>query len=954
MQPWFFSFVGMKTQEVAIGNKTTINITLIEDAINLEEVVAVGYGTVRKSDLTSAIAKVSGDELASRPVTRVDQALQGQMAGVQVQQSGGKPGKNATIHVRGVGSITAGNDPLYVVDGFPVDAEVFANTNLDNIESIEVLKDAASASIYGSRGSNGVIIVTTKRGVKGTELRLNFNAYTGIANIEREVKMLNSQQYMSFVKEARDDNYFKNGGDPNVLPINRSLTYRYDQNWVNNPDIPTYDMQAAILHTGKTQSYQFSASGSTEKSRYMISGEYYDQTGIVKNTDFTRYSFRSNVDVDVNKFLTIGLNLAPYYSITDDKDVEGKGGIIDAVLSSGPLFDPRTGYWGESDPFTAWNSSAGIAGSLALIENLKDKLTRAQILSNVYAQVTFIPGLTFKTSFGANYYNTRRDRFQNQVIVRTGKPQGENWVAQDINWLNENVLNYNKTFNSKHNLGLLLGFTSQKEQYKSSYINGTGFANDLVPTLNAATTWTANTSMSEWSLLSYLGRLNYSFADKYMFSASIRTDGSSRFGANTKWGQFPSVSAGWRIDQENFIKSIDHISRLKLRASWGKTGNNNIGNYGSIATLGSSAYLFGTSEIITPGLSPNQISNPNLGWEKKTTSDIGIDLGVFKNRVTLAVDYYSSQTSDLLLNVPVSAVTGFTSAIQNIGKVENKGWEFELVSANLEGKLKWTTNLNLSLNKNKVIQLGPNNAPIVSGDWWDNQNITMVGYPIGSFYMYKQLGIYNTQAEIDASPHAAGTQPGDVIVEDYNKDGKIDSNDRQVLGSNIPTYYMGLTNQFKYKGFDLSFMFNFVGGNEIFDSQGRAHDQPNNSHVAHYAQWTNRWESPENPGNGFTPRATDKPTGLSNQYTSRFLYSGNYVRFKNLTLGYTFPKQLIQKLKLYELHVYVQGENLHIWDHYVGYTPEVDLSNGIATVAGRDYGTYPSSRTFLFGLNVSF
>ncbi|MFA6060937.1 MAG: SusC/RagA family TonB-linked outer membrane protein, partial [Taibaiella sp.] len=308
-----FSFIGYKTQEAKIDSRVFLAVSMSLSESALKEVVVVGYGTVRKSNLTSAIAKVSGEQLTSRPVTRVDQALQGQMAGVQVQQSGGKPGKNATIRVRGVGSITAGNDPLYVIDGFPVDAEAFANTNMENIESIEVLKDAASAAIYGSRGSNGVILVTTKRGSKGTALKLNFNAYTGVSTIERKVKMLNSQQYMSFVKEARDDNYFQSSGDPNVLPINRALAYRYDQTWVNNPDIPTYDMQAAILQTGKTQSYQISATGSTEKSRYMISGEYYDQSGIVKNTNFTRYSFRSNVDVDITKFLTVGLNLTPYY-----------------------------------------------------------------------------------------------------------------------------------------------------------------------------------------------------------------------------------------------------------------------------------------------------------------------------------------------------------------------------------------------------------------------------------------------------------------------------------------------------------------------------------------------------------------------------------------------------------------------------------------------------------------
>ena len=628
--------------------------------------------------------------------------------------------------------------------------------------------------------------------------------------------------------------------------------------------------------------------------------------------------------------------------------------MIHSAIASVPVLPSRLGYWGESDAFTDFQLSSDIPKALAIIEHLEDIETRSQILSNIYAEFSILPELTFRTSFGANYSNTRRDRFENQIIVRTGTPRGENWNSQSLNWINENIISYNKSFGNS-NIGLIAGVTSQKQEDKSSYIRGTGFANDYVSTLNAASSWIANTGMSEWSLLSYLSRATYSYADKYIVTASVRKDGSSRFGANTKWGLFPSISGGWRIDQEDFMKSIGIVSQAKLRASWGKTGNNNIGNYSSIAAMGTSAYLLGISESISSGAQPSNISNPNLGWERTATVDLGLDLGLFEGRVTLSTDYYNSQTTDLLLNVPVTAITGFTNEIQNIGKVENKGWEFELSTINTVGAVRWSSNVNLSFNQNKVVQLGNNNAPIVTGDWWDNSNITTVGHPIGSFFVYKQTGVYNTQQEIDASPHVNGTRPGDVIIEDFNEDGVINADDRQIFGSNIPKYYFGLTNRVSFKGFELSVFLHGLGGNQIFNSIGREFDRPVDSHKNHYSHWANRWRSPEEPGDGMTPRATNNATGASNEWSNRYLYDGAFVRLRNVTLGYTFPDRLLKNLDLTNLRVYVQGENLYIWDDFgVGFTPEVDLTNGDPTKAGRDYGVYPTPRTFLIGLSVSF
>ncbi|WP_236973529.1 SusC/RagA family TonB-linked outer membrane protein [Membranihabitans maritimus] len=949
------SYIGYQTQEVPLNGKHEITITLLEDSQTLDEVVVVGYGTQKKSDVTGAIGKVSGAKLQKRPVARVDQALQGQMSGVLVQQSGGKPGKNANIRVRGVGSVTAGVAPLYVVDGFPVDGSTFANMNLANIESIEVLKDAAATSIYGSRGSNGVVIVTTKQGEKGQKLKLDLNAFTGISNVERIPKMMNAKEQMELIADEKDGDWVQAGGDLSVPPLERPYNFRYDQNLLNDPNLPSYDHIGAILQTGITQNYNLSASGSSGNTRFFVSGEYYDQTGIVKNTSYKRYSARANITTDINEYLSIGLRLSPTYLVSRDKDTEGKEGIVHRALSSTPILPPRLGYWGESEEYSTFLLANRSPYNLAIVEHLKDKETRLQLLADVNAEVKLLSGLTFKTRFGANVSNDRRDQFENQIIRRNQAPTGAFWGSESLNWLNENLFNFSKTLDDIHKLNAILGFTAQKQENKSSFIRANGFANDYVTTLNAATEYNANTQMSEWSLLSYLSRVNYSFDDKYIFQGSIRRDGSSRFGANTKWGWFPSASMAWKVDREEFMENSEFISQLKFKFSWGITGNNSIGNYAAIGGMSTSSYLFGTNETITPGLFPSSISNPNLSWEKTTSTNIGLDLGVFGNRFSLGIDFYNNLTNDLLLRVPVPTITGFSDERQNYGEVENKGVDFSINSVNIDGELNWSTSFNISFLENKVLKLGPNDAPIFGG-FQNDFNITTVGQPIGSYYLLKQTGVYNTQEEIESSPHWSGSQPGDIIVEDYNGDGTIDEGDRQILGSNIPKYFWGLTNQFSYKGFDLSIFLNGAGGNKIFNIIGRQFDRPQGAHNVKFKHWVNRWRSPDNPGDGMTPRMWGANTGAGAQITSRMLYDGDYIRLRNITLGYTLPNQILNKLSFSSVRIYVQGENLYTWDYYsdVGFSPEADMYNGNATSGGNDYGIYPTSRTFLFGLNVSF
>lgn len=952
-----FTFIGFETQEIVVGNQTQFNILMKPDATSLEELVVIGYGTQRKADVSGAIAKISGEDIQSRPVARVDQALQGQLAGVQVQQPSGRPGKSAEIKIRGIGSISAGANPLYVIDGFPVDASTFSSINLSNIESIEVLKDAASASIYGSRGSNGVVIITTKQGKAG-DLKLDFRMYAGIQNVERLIPMMTTSEWLSMLVDGRDRGWVKSGGDPNAPLSLRPRGLQYDPMWKTNPEsMPNYVHQDWLYTTAPIQEYQATVSGGSEKVKYLVSTEYFNQDGIVKNTGYKRYSYNANISVEVNKFINIGFNLTPVYSVSEDKDTEGKGGVLHSILTANPFLPIRTGVWGESPEYTdyavSWDGGANV---VSRIENLKDKETRGQVLTNVFANLKLARGLTFKTTFGAVYADTRRDRFENQIISRTRNPIGESWNTLSLNWLNENILNYSTTINGKHAINSLAVYSIQKQNDKSGYLRGENFANDLVPTLNAAGKITqGNTSESEWSLLSYLGRINYTFNDRYLLSASLRRDGSSRFGADNKWGWFPAASIGWRISEEAFMQPVRVVSDLKLRVSRGTTGNNNIPNYGSIGLLGQSAYLFGTDESATVGLYPNSKPNPDLSWETTTSTDVGVDFGLWENRIYGSIDYYNNQTKDLLLNVPIPSVTGFGSELRNLGRVENKGWEFEIASKNLVGQLQWSTNVNLSFNTNKVLELGPGNAPIMGGDWWGQVNITKVGYPIGAYYMLVQEGIWNTAQEIADNPSWAGSQVGDVRIQDTNGDGKINVDDRAIVGQNQPKYYYGITNRFAYKGFDLSILIYGLGGNKIFNDIGREFNGPSDTQKNHYYNWADRWRSPEEPGDGSTPAASELVTGASSQYTTRHLYDGGFWRIKNISLGYNVPKALYEKMKTHGIRIYATGENLLTVDHYkVGYNPEVNTRSGNPLAPGGDYGSYPLARTFILGLNVTF
>ncbi|MCF7568808.1 TonB-dependent receptor [Sabulilitoribacter arenilitoris] len=960
------SYLGFKTKEIEVSNQTQISVILQEDVASLDEVVVVGYGSVKKSDLTSAIATVKGEDLENRVITRLDQALEGQLSGVTVQQASGIPGAAPRITVRGVGSINAGNNPLYVIDGFPVEnASLMANINASDIQSIEVLKDAASAAIYGSRGANGVVLITTKKGVSG-KTKFTFDTFYGVQSPEKLLKFMNASEQGLMETEVRNRLWVEAGGnasDPNdVRPPNR----RVDPEWISG-NFPNYDKNDYLFSkSAPIKNYTLTASGGNDRSKYFMSINYLDQEGITRNTEFNRIAIRTNLETKVfDDKLKIGLNLNPSRSFYSSNGAEGKDSNTNWMLWAGPLVKTDEFYYDyetnqiKNDYSAYYNMHPAIGPRFMIIDNIKPTREHVQVVANSFIELNILDGLNFKTSGGILYGFDKSKTF---VGLIPGQGNISRSLSSSIgkNWLWENTLNYAKTID-KHSFNVLAGYSSQKVYSESFNISGRGYDNELSETLNNATDiygW--GESASEWSMISMFGRLTYNFDSRYLFTAAIRRDASSRFGASNKWGVFPSLSAAWNLHKENFLKDSELISSLKLRYSWGETGNNRIGNYASIAGVSASNAVLGVDESIVSGYRTSGLGNPDLGWEKTEATNVGLDIGFWNDRLSLTAEYYNNKTNDLLFNVPIPLVTGFGGQLKNLGSVRNKGFEFDISSRNIiNGPFKWNTRLNFYTNKNEVLKVGPEGAPIITGNGFTNASYTGIGHPIGAFYMHKQIGIFQNQAEVDASA-TWGTQiPGDVKLADINNDGTIDNDDRTFVGQPQPKYNFGITNEFTYKNFDLSIFINGAGGNKVFFAQGRYYDKgftPLGLGLAMTANWNNRWRSEQEPGDGKTPGIFNGFRGANGDFaTTRWLHDGDFWRIKNISLGYTLPKNITESMKLQKLRLYVTGDNLFLKTDYIGYNPEVNISSGDNyLVSGYDYGSTPLARKIIFGLNVTF
>jgi TonB-linked SusC/RagA family outer membrane protein len=973
------SFIGMTSKEVPLtGNKLTV--TLTESSIALNEVVAVGYGTQTKRAVTGSVASVNYEKFKDRSYNDVSQALAGQLPGVNVTQSQGAPGQSPVIKIRGISSITAGTSPLYVIDGLPMENFNLNMINPQDVESIEVLKDASSAAIYGSRGANGVILITTKLGKPG-KTSVSANYEYGIQEVTRKIDLMDAQQFVKYYVDAHNNAWIAAGGkasDPNSV---RGTSYKIPDDFTTNPSQfgKGTDWQDVMFRVAPSHKAQVSVSGGTDKTQFSFSVALLNQKAVLDQNYYKRLSVHSNIKHKISDKVTAGLNvsLAGIYDRTDG--TTGKSDVVSLGLQSDPIFPVynENGNLGYKDPNSTWYrfssySDLQLWHPYSLTREIHKQNKTFNTLGSAYLEYEAIKGLKFRTSMNANLYNTRYNsyRTKNQKYGYSSAMPAEGYLNTSfmLNWLSENTITYEKQIQD-HSIKALLGYTVQKQRDEYSAETAGSFPNDQVETLNAGIATNATTTATEWAMLSYLGRLNYSYKDRYFLTGTIRRDGSSRFGANNQFGYFPSVSAGWLVSDENFMKDVKAVSSLKAKVSYGLAGNNQIPNYGAISLLGASNYVSGTT--LANGQLVTTIQNPDLRWEKTSQFNVGIEAGLFKNRLTLGLEFYNSITKDLLLNVPVPDITGFSTQLTNIGKMRNRGFEVNLTSRNLVGDLKWTTDFNYSLNRNKVLALGPGNAPIVYTDYVVTVK-TEVGQPISNFYGYVFDGVYKNQAEINATPHHASTTPGDPIVRDVNGDHQITEADRTTIGNAQPDFTAGITNTLSYKGVELSFMFQGSFGSDICNQLTRYMGIWNGGRNA-FASVANYWKSESDPGDGKHFKPTIAPKGLQEKFSSYWIEDGSFVRLRNIRISYELPSAWLAKISVKSGRIFVNAENVLLFTKYTNYDPEnttygatnysttgtsntgtASSSMPTGAMLGVDYGSYPNPRIITFGVKLDF
>jgi len=942
------SGVGYETARRTLGEETDLTIVMRSVNTDMDEVVVVGYGTQKSKSISSAISKIKGDDLNDRPALKVDNALAGKLAGVQVQEISGQPGKALTVKVRGTNSINFSSTPLYVVDGFPLSSGL-DNINPNDIESIEVLKDAASAAIYGSRGANGVVLITTRSGKLGKPV-ISFDTYIGIQKRLSKYKLLNRDQYIDYAIEERNNSWMLQGGkatDPNDKRSNAA--YWIDPAWSNPGILPDNDWQKLIEQPAPIQNYQLSASGATDRLKYYFSSNYMNQKGIIIGSDYERFSFLTNLEATLGNVFRLGLNLSASGVVSNDGDSDGDGGPVSRSQYMVPMFEmnSQTEEFGYNPYYAAF-----IVNPAALAGELTNETTIRNIRANPYVVLQFMKSLSLRSSLGVDYTTNVNQLFKPNNINRGAGATGSTSTGFNNNYLTEHLLSYNEQFNA-FAVSAIGGFSYQFNKGFSSALSKTGFADDQITTLNAGNVLNSgSSSMSEWSLMSFVSRANISHKNRHFLSVSMRRDGSSRFGADNKWGWFPAVSGAWSVSDESFYHLDPVVNSLKLRASYGVTGNNNVGDYASLGTLKSSDYALGAggSEALKNGFVPASFSNKDLGWEKTYTVNVGLDLGFVNNRITLSVDAYRADTKDLLLEVPLPSVVGFSTSLMNIGQVRNKGLEFELNTRNFVGKFKWSTAFNITHNKNEVIKLGPSGAPIYGSSVISNITITKIGAPIGSYYLFIQDGVFMNQEDFDSHPHYKTQQVGDIKYRDVDHNGVIDADDRQIVGNNSPRYYWGLHNNFSYNNVDLYVSLDGQSGNKLLtvsgssDGQSRANDE---------AYWNDRWRSPENPGNGWVPRAVVSPNMTTP--STFWLRDASYYRIRTIGVGYNFSQALLDKIRVIKsLRIALNADNVFMHDHNNG-SPQTANKSNSNLVPGIDYGaTYPLARTFTLNFNFKF
>ena len=921
------SFVGYKTQEVQVKGQKQLQVVLSEDAEMLDEVVVIGYGTMKKSDLTGAVSSIGNKDIKDSPVSNLGQAIQGKISGVQIVDAG-KPGDNVSIKIRGLGSIN-NCDPLVVIDGVPTDLGL-SSLNMADVERLDVLKDASATAIYGSRGANGVVMITTKRGTEGKG-KLAVSANYSFQNATNVPSLLNAAQYA----ELSNDMMVNSGRNPNP-------------EWANPSELGAgTDWMDELLRTGVMQNYTVSYSGGNEKSHYYVSGGFLDQSGIVKSVNYRRFTFQSNSDAQVLKWLKFSNNI----TFSADTKKSGSYNIGDA-LKALPIYPVKNedGSWSGPDGNSEWYGST--RNPIGPTELNKSQTDGYNFLANLTAELTFTKWLKFKSTFGydAKFWFidnfTPKYNWKPTPTEETSRYKSDN---KSFTYLWDNYFLFDHTFAEKHRVGLMAGMSAQWNT--NDYLNAQKnvFMFDNVHEMdNGEEMYAIGGNETEWALLSYMARVNYSYEDRYLLTATIRRDGSSRFGKKHRWGTFPSVSVAWRASQEKWFPKNDYINDLKVRAGYGVTGSQaSVGNYSYLASYNTSVYPFGISSGNQTALVSSTLANPYIHWEEVAQTNIGFDASLFNSRVMFSFDAYLKETRDMLVKASIPITSGFedtTTTYTNAGKVRNQGIEMSLHTINLTGELGWETNLTATYNKNKIKDLN-SDVPYYINQI-NNSYVTMLtkDYPINVFYGYVTDGIFQNQSEVNTHAVQPGAEPGDIRFRDLNNDGVINDSDRTVIGNPNPSWLFSMNNSLSYKGFELSVFLQGIAGNKIYN----ANNIDNTGMAAAYNQTTDvlkRWQG-EGTSNSM-PRAVFGDPNQNTRVSDRFVENGSYLRLKNITLSYTFPKQWLQKTQIENARLSLSCENVATITGYSGFDPEVGI-NGI------DQNRYPISRTFSLGLNFNF
>ena len=954
-----FSSVGYTTQEVFVGKRSQINVLMTFSNTELNEVIAVGYGTQVKRDITGSMTSIKQKDLSAVPVSSTDQMLQGRVAGLQVTQSSSSPGGGISIRIRGSSSVNAGNEPLFVIDGFPVYSDnnttpagvgertggnSLSSINPNDVESIEVLKDASATAIYGSRGANGVVLITTKRGKTGLN-KINFNSYYGVSEVTNRYDLMNSTQLASLA------NNFGKNFTPVIVPY---------------PTVPTTntDWQKEIFKTGSVQSYNLGFSGGNETTNYLVSADYFKENGVVLGSGFERIALRFNLDKTFSKTFKFGNSFTISRANRDVQD------IVSTTLNArpfSPVYDANGNYFLETG--TSFGGQLSRLDNPAAVGNLTiNKILVTRAIGNIYGEYKIIEGLTAKVMLGADVSYSGGRGFSPSTTLQglTENSFANLSTLENFSWLNENTLTYTKKFGERHNLTALIGNSFQQQDVLKYSIRRSGFPTDATSYYIASAglndrNYTPSGSFYT-ALQSFFARVNYGLDDKYLFTFTVRQDGSSKFGEGKKYGVFPSGAFAWRMGDEAFMKDIPWLNDAKLRVSYGITGNQEIPPYRSLAILSAGRGQIIGGQQVTGFTLSGDLPNPNLGWEQTGQFDVGLDLSFLKSRLNITADFYNKNPSDLLFRTPVPVETGFSTQWRNIGNVTNRGFELAISSQNVNSsKFKWTTDGNFAINTNEVTSLPDGTiknadgtkqilVSLFPGDAGgvDGVSVVRTGQPIGSFNTYIFDGIWQTSEEIKAAGEGFnGYKPGDIKYRDINKDGKIDGSDRAISGNGIPKYVFGLNNTFGYENFELNVFFQGIAGVDVLNLTRYSLEQSSGSSNT-TAEMANRWTGP-NTSNTI-PRVS--PTNFL--LTDRFVEKGDYIRLRTVTLSYKLPVDKWKVKWLNGLKIYATGQNLLTFTKYSGFDPEVNIAGQAQALQGIDSYSYPNQKRFVFGLNVAF